>query len=350
MRVSKTLKALISIFIVIYVLFLFEIVILNRSEIVSEITDTFVQPEVCVVEEPAETTITFFGDMMFDRGVWHSFKNIGITEIFSNLDKSKFINSDIVFANLEGPVSAEPIADVWIDDSLNFNMPPETLDALKYLNMDGVSLANNHTLNAGIDGFATTQTLLDQNSIKYAGYQNSFDAGSILRFETEIPVSVICASFLGINPDQKIKDTIQAEKGRFVIVFPHWGAEYATTHNSTQERLAHGWVDAGASAVVGSHPHVVQDIEIYNDVPIFYSLGNFVFDQGFSKETQEGLAVKLTVTEDKVQAELMPFASDKMKPKFLEQPEEEIKTHLNIKKYLEYYLNGSIIINKSDTK
>ena len=132
------------------------------------------------------------------------------------------------------------------------------------------------------------------------------------------------------------------------MVYPHWGVEYSSVHNYIQENLAHGWIDAGADLVVGAHPHVVQDIEIYKDVPIFYSLGNFVFDQMFSKETQEGLAVKLIITEEQISAELMPFASEKMKPKFLEQPEEEIKTHLNINQYLEYYLNSSIIINKSN--
>jgi len=333
MRISKTFKVLIAIFIVIYLLFLFEIVFLNKDEKVYE----YQKIEDKVVTEkdiPVETTITFFGDMMFDRGVWHSFKKTGIENIFSQLDKSKFEGSDVLFANLEGPISVESIVDVWIDDSLNFNMPPETINALKYLGIDGVSLANNHTLNAGSNGFATTQNILQQNNIKYAGYQNNFDSGSVVRFETEIPISVICVSLLGINPNQEIIDAIKAEGDRFVIIYPHWGVEYATVHNQTQENLAHGWIDAGADLVVGSHPHVVQDVEIYQDVPIFYSLGNFVFDQTFSEETQEGLAIKATIEHDNVEIELMPFASSKMKPKFLEEYD------------LDYYVGEEYVENK----
>jgi len=139
-----------------------------------------------------------------------------------------------------------------------------------------------------------------------------------VRFETETPISVICASFLGINPDQKVKDAIKAETGRFVVVYPHWGVEYSTRHNYAQERLAHSWIDVGADLIVGSHPHVVQDVEIYQDVPIFYSLGNFVFDQMFSKETQEGIAIKVDIESDNIEIELLPFVSNKIKPKFVE--------------------------------
>jgi len=350
MKITKTVKVLLAIFIIVYILFLFEVVFLNKNEVIIEYQDNLEVTEK-VEETPAETTVTFFGDMMFDRYVWHSFKNIGLEQILSDLDRSFFADSDVLFANLEGPISADPVRDVWIDDSLIFNMPPNTIDALNYFGIDGVSLANNHTLNAGNSGFATTQRLLGENNIKYAGYQNGFDQSSIVRLETEIPISIICVNFIGFNHQIELIESVEKEAldGRFVIVYPHWGVEYSSVHNQTQENLAESWIDAGADLIIGSHPHVVQDIEIYNQVPIFYSLGNFVFDQLFSKETQEGLAVKLIINKDQIETKIMPYKSEKMKPKFLEQPEEEIKTHLDTKKYFEHYLNGSITINKSYT-
>lgn len=341
MKVTKTLKALVSVFVCIYVLFVFEVIYLNREETVENYKSKSEEYQVCAVEAPDETTVTFFGDMMFDRFVWHTFKDAGLKSIFSDLDLDRFSDSDIVFANLEGPVSEEPISDVWIDDSLIFNMPTETIDALKHLGIDGVSLANNHTLNAGQSGFTTTKGILKDNGIKYGGYQNDFNEGSVIRFDEEIPISIITVNFVGYNYQSKVLETIEQEalNNRFVVVFPHWGAEYSQTHNYLQEDLAHAWVDAGADLVAGSHPHVVQDVEIYQDVPIFYSLGNFVFDQLFSSETQKGLAVKILIGEKYQRLEIMPFTSTSMKPKF----DEEVD--------LSYYVGEEYIIsNKIELK
>jgi poly-gamma-glutamate synthesis protein (capsule biosynthesis protein) len=71
--------------------------------------------------------------------------------------------------------------------------------------------------------------------------------------------------------------------------------EYAQRPNTEQIAFAHVAIDAGANAVIGHHPHVVQPLEMYKGKPIFYSLGNFVFDQEWSNETKQGLMVKLTI-------------------------------------------------------
>ena len=101
--------------------------------------------------------------------------------------------------------------------------------------------------------------------------------------------------------DRNLTEIIQKLKTEndSVIVTPHWGEEYQyLKSNKRQQKLAHAMIDAGADIIIGHHPHVVQEMEIYNGKPIFYSLGNFIFDQYFSPETQIGLAVGLVLSEN----------------------------------------------------
>jgi gamma-polyglutamate biosynthesis protein CapA len=80
-----------------------------------------------------------------------------------------------------------------------------------------------------------------------------------------------------------------------VIVYAHWGNEYQSNSNLAIQTIAHKLIDAGADVIIGSHPHVVQESEIYNGKVIYYSLGNFIFDQYFMPETQQGLLVKMVI-------------------------------------------------------
>jgi poly-gamma-glutamate synthesis protein (capsule biosynthesis protein) len=102
----------------------------------------------------------------------------------------------------------------------------------------------------------------------------------------------------GIAPltDENLRAAIAAarEASDVVIAMPHWGPEYSSTPNYRQLAFAREAVDAGADLVVGNHTHVVQAWEMIDGVPVFYGLGNFVFDQNWSRETQQG--VILTVT------------------------------------------------------
>lgn len=277
-------------------------------------------------ESEQKTSFTFAGDMMFDRLVNHTFKNIGFDQIFANLDKTYFANKDVCFANLEGPVSDQAIIDDYPARSLVFNMPPETIVSIKSLGLNGVSLANNHTLNAGAKGFATTEDLLKNANIKYGGSQNNFDEGSVIRYDSGIPVSIIAVDYLAYTNLGNIAASIQKEKGvgRFVIVFPHWGEEYSLTHSQGQRTAAQSFINAGADLIIGSHPHVVQDIEVINNVPVFYSIGNFVFDQTFSKDTQEGLILTGTITKKSLEINILPFRSANLKPSLMNEIDKKI--------------------------
>lgn len=90
------------------------------------------------------------------------------------------------------------------------------------------------------------------------------------------------------------------QQGDLVVVSFHWGDEYQTKHNQKQEQFAKAAIDAGADLIIGHHPHVVQEVEQYKDGWIAYSLGNFVFDQNFSKETTQGLVLKVKISGGKI--------------------------------------------------
>lgn len=261
------------------------------------------------------TTLMFAGDMMTDRFVYHSFKN-NLNEAFSQLGNRVFWGTDSSILNNEGPISDEEISDDISSDNLVFNFPTETINALKYLHIDAVSLANNHTLNTGIDGFEKTKQLLKQGGISYFGSQNNFDDNSILNIDGDIPVSVLGLNLLdGFNLSAVNSEIVKLKsQGRSVIAFLHWGNEYQESHSSVQEEVARGLISSGADVIIGSHPHVVQDFQIIDGKPVIYSLGNFIFDQSFSEETMEGLIIGLVIREDSIDISFFPTKQTSLKP------------------------------------
>ena len=265
-----------------------------------------------------EMTFMMAGDSMFGRLVDYQFKN-DLQESMKNLGERFFWGVDFSILNLEGPISQIPTRPSTNPYNLIFNFPPETVEVLKWLHINAVSLANNHSLNQGVSGFENTKAVLSQNNITPIGHQSEFDDSSIIKFENgKKKIIVIAANFYGINPD--LGETIVQEKqnGAFVIIFPHWGNEYQKVHSNNQERLAHAWIDAGADLVIGSHPHVIQDAENYNGKPIFYSLGNLIFDQTFSTETQQGLVIAGKIDDNKLTLVFLPTIQKNLQPELME--------------------------------
>lgn len=285
-----------------------------------------------VVAKPS-TSFIIAGDAMFDRNVWQRSKTMGFEHLFDNFGTRVFRGSDVAMINLEGPVSDHSIPGIQTG-GMNFNFQPEVPEVLKYLNIGQVSLANNHTNNAGTSGFASTKKMLDKSAIKYFGLPTGYSEASVLRIDGEIPVSIIGIMALDDFDEAALEAKIKAEKavGRTVILFPHWGTEYAPKHSSSQESMAKSWIVAGADIIVGSHPHVTEDFGIVGGRPVIYSLGNFVFDQFFSQETQEGLVVAGTITKDKITLTFLPTVEKAVKPQLMQGSEKinKIKTILDI--------------------
>jgi poly-gamma-glutamate synthesis protein (capsule biosynthesis protein) len=174
-----------------------------------------------------------------------------------------------------------------------------------------LSLANNHVGDWGRDAYIDTLKRLDENEILYTG-------GGINKFEATRPTIIekygIKIGFLGFsdvgpswmevgetepglllasdpNFDEIVRNA--ASLVDHLVVSFHFGDEYKTKHNARQEFLAHKAVDNGAKIVIGHHPHVIQDTEVYKNGFIAYSLGNFIFDQRFSEATMQGMLLEI---------------------------------------------------------
>lgn len=282
-----------------------EIQLANSSQILEENK---------IPEVPDFVTLTFGGDIMLDRGVKKVVeRNFAgdYSKIFENLNVLK--DSDIVFANLEGTISDKGRNGGGI---YSFHMDPKVLSAIKDAGIDVVSVANNHVGDWGKVAYIDTLSRLKEAGVLYTG-------GGIDKNEAEQPSIIekngIKIGFLGFSDkgpnwlevkedgaglliaDKKNFDEIIQNASKqvdYLIVSFHFGEEYIKTHDKRQEYLAHKAVDDGAKIVIGHHPHVVEDFEIYKQSYIAYSLGNFIFDQSWSKPTMQGLMLNIKLKKD----------------------------------------------------
>ena len=290
-------------------------IIFNKSDIPDDAT---------LPKEGSGKTVLFVGDIMLDRGVEYLIeKNDNVFYPFEKI--SQFLNSeDIVFGNLEGPINEEP--QYFPDSSLRFSFSSEVIEGLISANLNLLSLANNHTLNMGQEGLKETRELLNNSGIDFVG--DPVQCSQDFSFEKDnIKFLAINKTFHSNCENEEIVETIKIVKlqspDSFLVVYMHWGEEYQQNNSFLQEELAHQMIDAGVDLIVGSHPHVVQNIEIYKEKLIFYSLGNFVFDQYFSEETQESLAVKAEIKNDEFICYLFPIRSSSAQPSLMKKEESD---------------------------
>lgn len=259
------------------------------------------------VEKPI--TILAFGDMMLDRNVRVNIKNNTASYPFENI-KDFLSGHDIVVANLEGAfTNFRSVTAGVINGPLSFTFDPKIIATLKQLNFNLFSVANNHSLNFGRAELNKSNKLLEKEGISWFGDPSNKNLNS---FTTTIRGQKI--TFIGYHEfayqglDLIINEIkLAKENESFVIIYPHWGEEYRESMNSGQVKIAHQFIDTGADLILGSHPHVIEPIEIYNGKAIFYSLGNFIFDQYSTGPTSEGLSVGMSITKDKVIYNIYPF-------------------------------------------
>lgn len=259
-------------------------------------------------------TVFFGGDIMLGRSVAEAIAKSGNDYPFVNI-KETVAAADYAMANLEGPITTVNNAPA---NRMRFHFAPSLAAVLSATGFDAFSLANNHGLDQGAKGFDETKKNLTANHIAYFG-DASDDDGAILHF------TVGGKNFAAIGAQDVYRQIdpaalgkkIASEKasGNFVIVYPHWGVEYNHAASTRQTKLAYAFIDAGADIVVGSHPHVVEGMEMYKGKPIFYSLGNLVFDQYFSADTQEGLGLRLNIGADgSTSVDLLPYEIPQSQP------------------------------------
>lgn len=249
---------------------------------------------------PSEVKLLFLGDIMLDRWIRQVAEKKGYDFVFGDTDNI-LKDSDLVIGNLEGPItnneSRSKNTEFGIRENLTFTFTPETAAVLNKHNIKLVNLGNNHILNFGENGLEQTKRYLDEASIKYF-----CDSGNpelrIANYELQgLKIVFVCYNQFEKEGVKRAERDIREVKGKadIVILYTHWGKEYETSILPIIRMLGHKFIDSGADLIIGSHPHVVQEKEIYNGKTIYYSLGNFIFDQYFDPNAAKGLAVKVVI-------------------------------------------------------
>lgn len=246
-----------------------------------------------------KVSLWIVGDIMLDRNVHKKTQTVGEGDYnfpFALLNTTTTQQYDFRIANLEGPVTDNK--SIVSPSNLSFTFSPNYLEPLKN-NFEIVNLGNNHTNNFGKDGLRQTHDYLDQTGIKYFGDPyNTSSSLSLVIEKNDIKIGLIGFNQLAGAGFDRVLAEIKNLRPQvdYLIALPHWGIEYNNINpGQVQKTQAHQIIDAGADIIIAGHPHVIQPIEKYNDKLIFYSLGNFIFDQYFSPETMRGLTVGLNL-------------------------------------------------------
>ena len=263
-------------------------------------------------QKPSENSISLivWGDIMLSRGIWRWAKREGYDRTFANswfnpLTQFPSYNSGqaLMFFNLESPFS--PTDNDKAQGGFLFRANSGNIQILKDIRANNtllLSLANNHTNNAGGLGIQfTKETLKNANIPNFWAGKNKKEAQKLLKVKKNwLNLCFQAYSYDGsfyahnkipfarnpLDKDLLFSDLEKMQKlnCNFKILSLHRGAEYKIKANSRQKQLAHQLIDQGADLIIWNHSHTPGEREIYKDKVIFYSLGNFLFDQDRGKK------------------------------------------------------------------
>ena len=307
-------------------------IFLNLKNFEKELS--FAQVSVFLKVPPKSVNLFFVGDIMLDRGVEAKIKKYGENDWrFPFLKIAEDLKgADILFGNLEGPISdkGRNVGSIY-----SFRVDPRAIDGLKYAGFDVLSVANNHLFDYSVTALEDTFLRLKEAGIEYVGggFDKSEAYAPVIKEVNGFKIAFLAYTNIGMPSwgakenrsgiawltKESLEEGVKEAKKQadIVIVSFHFGDEYKTQSNAEQKDFAYLAIDSGADLVVGHHPHVVQEIEKYGEGYIAYSLGNFIFDQNFSKETMEGLLLKVFI----VNKEIKEVTSAKIKINGFFQPE-----------------------------
>lgn len=264
------------------------------------------------VFEPPAVRIMFGGDIMLDRNVARSAEEEGVEALLSGV-LPVWLDSDARIFNLEGTITRSASIARQDHTILRFTFKPETASsALALLRGSAVSQANNHAYDFYAEGFRTTQRYLDAWGVTYFGHPLNATTSLSARLTVKDREFCLVGYHALFNPEYGgVVEEIARLRGSCfkIIVMPHWGEEYEHRSNAAQQEAARAFIDAGADMVIGAHPHVVQEVEVYKEKPIFYSLGNFLFDQNFSWGTTHGLLLSVDFEDARTHMSLIPIVT-----------------------------------------
>lgn len=310
---------------------------LDKTSIPAPSTNNLATP--AVLPQTTETTFLAVGDIMLSRDVAKVMTKNGKDGFYPFRELDPLLSStDFNFGNLESPFSGKDTQDPD-PMTFTFNAPTWAMPGLAQYNFKVLNLANNHALNQGKAGMLFTKQYLADNYLVGVGTGNDADEawqGAV--YESKgIKIGFVGATYAPASPYlAQITDLTHLKasvadletKSDFVVVAMHAGVEYTREPIAAQEKFARAAIDAGADMVIGAHPHWIQPIEKYKGKYIFYSLGNFVFDQSFSQDTKEGLTVKITLTKEADQTslkqiQLIPVIINNAQPRLATESEKQ---------------------------
>jgi len=284
-----------------------------------------------ILKEPVR--IVAVGDIMLGRGVEYHLNRLGKDYTYPFQYAVDILRSgDMVFGDLEAPLTEsnhglDPSGKIVLKSS------EKAAEGLKYAGFNILNLANNHIMDYYEKGLLDTISVLDKHEIAYSGAGKTIDEArkpAIIE-KKGVKIGVISYTDMaelifkgnpmisfaaekeksGVAPRkyELIKEDIESvrENVDILIVSLHWGVEDSFHATEEQREFARKLIDDGADIILGHHPHRFQGVEIYNDKPIVYSLGNFIFDQN-DPNNQESFIVNMEITDDKLSSlELIPI-------------------------------------------
>lgn len=256
----------------------------------------------------APLRVVAVGDIMLDGTARPVLSQNGYDYPFVRV-KPLLAGAAVVFGNLEGPLTDRGTPEP--NKTYIFRTPPAPASrALRNAGFNVVSLANNHTMDFGPDGLAQTIEALDAAGIAHAGAGRDLAAArrpvlieaagkriAILAYSVTLPESYYAEADkpgTAFAHETQVRADIAAARRQadIVLVSFHWGQEGKTALRDYQTLLGHAAIDAGAAAVIGHHPHILQGVERYRDGVILYSLGNFTFGS-YSKDARVSAVAEL---------------------------------------------------------
>lgn len=269
------------------------------------------------------TSLLFTGDILLDRGVRKVIEHHGIDYLFTRQMDSLFRASQVVVGNLECPATSikAPVQKRFI-----FRGEPEWLYALKKHGFTHLNLANNHSIDQGRKGLTDTKENILKAKLEPVGMGKNLQEAAQPTLLTSHPRKVWLIASLGmalenfaylpnrpcVNTERtqeiitRIRDIKQKDPQAVVIVSIHWGGEHTLKPVPSQRLDAHRLINAGADALICHHTHTLQTIERYKGRDIYYSIGNFIFDQQ-KPLNSKACVVKVEVTKDNVKTQALPI-------------------------------------------
>lgn len=288
-----------------------------------------------IFEDKENVSIAVTGDVMFARNMpnvlsLESSPFAGVSNVTSNVD--------LLLINFEN-------AATYSGDALKGDVPlkcdPSYVPLAKGNNNTVASLANNHAFDYGITGMKDTISYLKEAGITPIGAGETEDEAhqavvqdingrkiTILNYMDSNNFAEYSYDVMpyanGTSPGYSAYDSEDAQKqisenndSDLIVAYLHFGNEYSNSPNEDQVRIAHELIDYGADVVIGSHPHVTQGIEMYNGKPIFYSLGNFIFDQS-NPATHSAYFVQIDLVGDKGECTVYPIYISNYLPQYMD--------------------------------